>query len=112
MKVKELHPLPTKKVLFKFSSFKFLPKSSGCYAIANFLDDIIYIGLSENLFDRFQQHLNNSEKTGITENGRAIWFYFILKTENLEALERTWLNQYVAIHGMRPILNKIDSPIR
>jgi len=87
-------------------------KVAGCYVLATFNNDIIYIGLSESLFGRFQQHLGNSEKTNPTKDGKAVWFYYtIYDTTNLAKLERTWINQFVAIHGQLPILNKINSPI-
>lgn len=112
MKVKELIPLPQGKVHFKLAHFKFVPKEAGCYILANFDNDVLYIGLSENLFDRFQEHLDNPEKTNPTENGKAYWFYYLrYDSKNLERLERSWMNQYENIHGERPILNKISSPI-
>lgn len=112
MKVAQLFPQPTDKVYFKLSLFKIVPKKMGCYTLSTFDDDILYIGLSDDLFTRFQQHLNNPEKTNPTKNGKAVWFYYTYyDPTNLEQLERTWLNQYQAIHGELPILNKINSPI-
>lgn len=112
MKAEELIPLPKDKVHFKLAYFKSVPKETGCYILTNFNNDILYIGLSENLFDRFQEHLNNPEKTNPTENGKAYWFYYLkYDSRNLERLERSWINQYENIHGECPILNKISSPI-
>jgi excinuclease UvrABC nuclease subunit len=112
MKIEQLIPQPKDKVYFKLSAFKSVPKQSGCYVLTTFDNDILYIGLSDNLFDRFQQHLDNPEKTNPTKKGKAIWFYFtIYDPENLPKLERTWINQFVAIHGRLPILNKVNSPI-
>ena len=112
MKIEQLNPLPTVKVQFKLSSFKQVPKETGCYILTTFENEILYIGLSVNLFERFQQHLNNPEKTNSTNNGKAIWFYFtIYDSINLPKLERTWINQFVAIHGKLPLLNKINSPV-
>jgi hypothetical protein len=112
MKVKDLIPLPKDKVHFKRSSFKSIPKETGCYVLATFDNDVLYIGLSDNLFNRFQQHLDNPEKTKPTKDGKTIWFYFtIYDPKNLPKLERTWLNQFSSIHGRRPILNKMDSPV-
>lgn len=113
MNIKELIPVPTTKVSFKLSTFKSLPKLGGCYVLSTYDDFILYIGLSSNLYSRFQQHLENPEKTKPTTNGKAIWFYYILcEKHKLEQLERTWLNQFVLKHGVLPILNKIESPIR
>ncbi len=112
MKLEKLIPLPQSKVHFKLSSFKKVPKEKGCYILATFEKDILYIGLSENLNDRFQAHLANPEKTNPTIEGKAIWFYFsAYDPKNLPKLERTWINQFVAVHGRLPILNKVNSPM-
>ena len=112
MKIDKLIPPPKDKVLFTLSSFRSVPKDFGCYILATFENHILYIGLSENLHARFKQHLENPDKTNPTKEGKAIWFYFqTYNPKNLEQLERTWLNQFVVIHGRRPILNKVDSPL-
>lgn len=112
MKVSELVPSPTTKVTFKLASFKLIPKTAGCYILATFEDYILYIGLSDNLYDRFQQHLNNPEKTNPTNEGKAIWFYYLTySVDNLPKLERTWLNQFNSNIGRHPIFNKMNSPI-
>lgn len=112
MRIKELTPLPKDKVYFKLESFKFVPKQAGCYVLATFENEILYIGLSDNLFERFQQHLNNPEKIKPTKDGKAIWFYFTAyDIKNLPKLERTWINHFVAVHGRLPILNKVNSPV-
>ncbi len=112
MKIEELIPLPKDKVHFKLASFKFVPKKEGYYVLTTFDNDILYIGLSDNLFDRFQQHLGNPEKTNPTKEGKAIWFYFTTyDPKNLPKLERSWINQFDTKHGRKPILNKVSSPI-
>ena len=112
MKVEELSPLPNKKEQFKLTAYKLIPKSPGCYVLTTFDSEILYIGLSDNLYERFQQHLDNPEKTKPTKKGKAVWFYYIFfDPKNLPRLERTWLNQYLAVYGELPILNKINSPI-
>lgn len=112
MKIEELIPQPKDKTQFKLLSFKSVPKQAGCYVLTTFENDILYIGRSDNLFDRFQQHLDNHEKTNPTKEGKVIWFYFtIYDPKNLPRLERTWINQFVAIHGRLPILNKVNSSI-
>lgn len=112
MKIEELKPFPSEKVLFSLASFKSVPKDSGCYVLTTFDNQILYIGLSDNLHKRFKQHLGNLEKTKPTKGGKAIWFYFMLyNPKNLEQLERTWLNHFSNVHGRRPILNKADSPV-
>lgn len=112
MKVQELIPQPKDRTQFKLSSFKLVPKQAGCYVLTTFDNDILYIGLSENLFNRFQQHLDNPEKTNSTKEGKAIWFYFLnYNQSDLPKLERSWINQFDIIHGRLPILNKVSSPI-
>lgn len=112
MKIEQLIPTPNSKVLFKLSSFKLVPKDPGCYVLATFENEILYIGLSDNLFTRFQQHLANPEKTNPTKEGKAVWFYYIIYDQiNLPKLERTWINHFAAIRGKLPILNKVNSPI-
>ncbi len=112
MKIKELIPLPKNKVHFKLVSFKSVPKEAGCYVLATFENDILYIGKSDNLFVRFQQHLDNHEKTNPTKEGKVIWFYFTTYDfKNLFKLERTWINQFIVTRGRLPILNKINSPV-
>jgi len=112
MKIEQLTPTPKDKVQFKLSSFKLVPKVTGCYVLTTFENEILYIGLSDNLYDRFQQHLANPEKTNPTKEGKAVWFYYtIYDPTNLPKLERTWINHFVAVHGQLPNLNKVNSPI-
>jgi predicted GIY-YIG superfamily endonuclease len=112
MIVDELNPKPETKVLFRLSSFKLVPNNSGCYVLTTFENQILYVGLANNLNNRFNQHLNNPEKTNSTADGKAIWFYFLIfDPKNLEKLERSWLNQYLNFTGNLPILNKMNSPI-
>lgn len=112
MNISSLLPLPKEKQRFHRACFKFIPNKSGCYALTTFDGNILYIGLSESLRERFQQHLFNPEKTNPTPEGKAIWFYFFLcRKEELTKLERTWLNRFVAEHATRPMLNKVDSPV-
>lgn len=112
MKLDELIPVPTDKVLFKRSSFKFVPRVDGCYVLTTFDNEILYIGLSNDLHERFLQHLDNPDKTKPTTDGKAIWFYFTTyDKKNLPKLERTWINSYVSRHGRLPIMNKVNSPV-
>ena len=112
MNVTELSPRPVHRTLFKLSSFRTVPKTAGCYILTTFDGAILYIGLSVNLNKRFQEHLDNPEKTNLTPKGKAFWFHFVgYDKGNLNKLERTWINQYRTAHGRLPILNKADSPV-
>lgn len=112
MKVETLKPLPTNLVPFDLTSYKQVPRSSGCYILSTYDNEILYIGLTKNLYNRFIKHLNTPEKINPTIDGRAIWFhYMVFDTQNLPKLERTWLNQFLIAHARFPILNKISSPL-
>lgn len=112
MKIEKLNPLPTNKVSFALSAYNQVPKIPGCYILSTYDNLILYIGLATNLYNRFKQHLDNPEKTSPTADGKAIFFHFVtFDPVNLPKLERTWLNQYVNVHGRLPILNKTSSPI-
>lgn len=107
-----LMPPPTAKILFRLSSFRQVPQGPGCYVLTTSEGMVLYIGLAVNIATRFQQHLESPEKTNATEQGRAFWFHWRdYDIQNLNKLERSWLNQFVSIHGCRPTLNKMDSPV-
>ena len=112
MIVTELVPKPHDKLQFKLLCYKSVPQISGCYVLTTFANEILYIGLALNLNSRFQQHLDNKQKTMGTKYGKAIWFYYLAyDSRNLPKLERSWLNQYTTVHSHLPILNRINSPI-
>ena len=113
MNVSQLEPPPDKQVLFTLASVKQLPTVAGCYVLTNFSGEILYVGLTINLFQRFKQHRETPEKCQPTTLGRAHWFYFVTADETkINEIERGWQNQYSAVHSVLPILNKIDSPVR
>lgn len=109
MKIGQLLPLPSHNQLFRRSHVKFFPSQGGCYLLATFDEEILYIGLSVNLRNRIEQHLDNPEKTLLTSNGRAVIVHY-LESNEPERLERTWMNNAISIDGNLPILNKAYSP--
>lgn len=109
MKVSDLIPLPTFKEGFRRAQSRFISKESGCYVLATFDDEILYVGLAKNLRRRFVQHLDTAEKIAATAKGRAVWFFW-LECEELPKVERTWMNAYQLKHAKLPILNKVYSP--
>lgn len=109
MKVCELIPLPTSKEAFRRAQSRFVSDASGCYVLATFDEIILYVGLAKNLRRRFVQHLDTAEKVAVTAQGRAVWFFW-LECEELQKVERTWMNAYLLEHAKLPILNKIYSP--
>ena len=113
MNVLQLTPLPIKQMVFTLESVKYLPTVAGCYVLTSFVGEVLYVGLTVNLLQRFKQHRDTSEKCQPTTLGRAHWFYYVTadKTQ-INTIERGWQNQYAAVHGALPILNKIESPVR
>ena len=111
MKVTELVPQPVEKVFFDRKNFREVPQVAGCYVLTTFDGHILYVGQAVNLFDRFQQHLDNPEKTQSTSEGKTFWFYYFPSVENLNRLENTWFNDYEIRNGRYPILNKQRPPI-
>ena len=112
MKVGQLVPEPTLRYRFNLRDHKFIPSESGCYVLTTFDGDVLYIGLTVDIHQRFQDHRDCKEKCEPTAKGFAFWFYHLpCEVKHLERIERTWLNMHVECHGERPILNKVDSPI-
>ena len=110
MKIEDLKPSPNRRENFLRKRQRFIPDKSGCYVLTTFQDDILYVGLTNDLRQRFGKHLDDPQKTSKTENGRAFFFHW-LECDELNKVERTWLNDCVLTDGALPILNKINSPI-
>ncbi len=70
---------------------------------------MLYIGLTDNLRRRMNDHLDKSAKTHPTELGKAFWFYWI-ESPDTNKIERTWMNIHEQHEGALPILNKVYSP--
>lgn len=109
MKITDLIPGPVQCETFRRSRERFVPEKSGCYVLTTFSKDVLYIGLTNNLRRRMNEHLDNPNKTGETSLGRAVLFYW-LESNELNKIERTWLNIHIQHEGAIPILNKIYSP--
>ena len=75
--------------------------------IANVVNDIIYIGQSVNLRQRFEQHLDDARMTGQTAHGLGHWFYFLAVPQlDLNATEMRLLSLYKFRSGSLPPLNR------
>lgn len=109
MKATDLIPKPSFIERFAHKSAQYIPEKHGCYVISNSEFVILYVGLAKNIQRRFLQHLDSPEKTRPTEFGRAAYFHWII-SEDIESIERGWMNIHVANEGRLPILNKIYSP--
>lgn len=109
MKLDQLIPRPEGVESFRRSRQKFVPETSGCYVLATFAHEILYIGLATNIRSRMGNHLDDVEKRSLTEDGRAVWFAW-LPCEELNKVERTWMNEHAIAEGRLPLLNRAYSP--
>lgn len=110
MNVAELFPLPAHSETFSRSRERFVPERPGCYVLSTFSRVVLYIGLAKNLRRRMNEHLDSDAKTAVTELGRAVMFFWV-ESEELEKIERTWMNIHIQHAGSLPILNAVYSPI-
>jgi hypothetical protein len=109
MNISNLVPPPSHSEPFKRTSERFVPDKPGCYVLATFLGEVIYLGLAENLRRRLNEHLDSPQKTGLTDRGRAVLFHWF-ETTDTNKVERTWLNIHLQLEGVLPPLNKMYSP--
>lgn len=109
MKIHQLQPRPMHKESFRRANQRFVSERAGCYVLATFEEDILYVGLASELRRRFGQHLDTVEKVEATPQGRAVWFFWH-ECNDLQVVERTWMNTYILQHGVLPVLNKVYSP--
>ena len=109
MNISELVPPPTKYETFKRNRGRYVPDKSGCYVLATFSKVVLYIGLTNSLRRRMNEHLDNSRKTRVTNCGRAVFFFWI-ESREVNKIERTWMNIHNQIEGALPELNKVYSP--
>ena len=110
MKIDKLDPLPSGKVAFQLARRNFVPAESGCYAIATFEGHVLYVGRTKMLRRRFSEHLENVKMTSATSEGRAFFFHW-LERDDIEKVERTWMNDCKVADGKTPILNSVDASI-
>jgi hypothetical protein len=109
MNISELVPAPLKVETFSRSRERFVPETSGCYALSSFAKVVLYVGLATNLRKRMNEHLDSLEKTSETKDGRAVLFFWLEHSE-INKVERTWMNIHNIHEGRLPILNTIYSP--
>lgn len=109
MNVSELIPQPTSCETFRRSRERFVPEKAGCYVLATFTKIVLYVGLTANLRRRMNSHLDSPEKTGLSPSGRASFFFWV-ESEEINKIERTWLNIHIQHEGRLPELNAIYSP--
>ena len=110
MKVDELVPAPPYREPFRRNRERFIPTVSGCYVLATFELEVLYVGLTNSLRRRMNEHLDNESKRALTEKGRAIFFCW-LEGEDIARIERTWMATHLNQEGTLPVLNKVFSPV-
>ncbi len=114
MNINKLTPSPQQnRVSFQRDSYHRVSQQSGCYVLTNSDEDILYIGQSVNIYQRFMQHLDDPKKTCATSKGRAFWFYWLEWDKvHLNALERGWIHSYEMLNnGELPIMNSQNPPV-
>lgn len=114
MKVGELDPPPVSRIQFDGWQQRILaPREVGCYVIATFHDDILYIGQSVKIGARMKSHLEDRRKRERASGGVAYWLYYFICEDSgeLNELERGWVLQHMAREsGAMPPFNKIMPP--
>jgi len=110
MNINELIPQPTHREPFNRNKERFVPKKPGCYVLTTFEGVVLYVGLTENLRRRMNEHLDNPKKIEPTKLGRAVLFHWI-ETCDTHKIERTWMNIHTQNEGSLPVLNGMYSPI-
>ena len=112
MLVSSLVPPPEGRAEFSYAAWRDTPKESGCYALAAFGGEVLYVGQSVNIRRRMEQHLDGDEMRKATPFGVAFWMHYKLwPVANLDNLERGWMNQHkLQEKGKLPFFNKADAP--
>ena len=110
MNVDQLNPTPNRKENFQRDRQRFVPYGNGCYALTTFQGHILYVGLTKDLNRRMGEHLDDAKKTAPTSEGKATFFHW-LECENIESVERGWLNWCEIVDGKKPVFNVVGSPV-
>lgn len=111
MLVQQLIPNPEDRVSFSYPSLYLAPDQSGCYALTAFDEEVLYIGQSENIRSRMEQHLGDGSKQEQTPSGKVFWLYYgLCPIRDLDNLENGWINEHILREGRMPFFNKIHPP--
>ena len=113
MKVDTLAPLPEHKTQFAWSHHRVVPSQAGCYVLATFAGDVLYVGLATvSIRNRMASHLETPEKRRGSQVGVPFWFYYLTRPpDEVRPIERGWMNQSVLEDGDLPPLNRVYSPL-
>ena len=111
MKVKDLCKPSIRRVEFSKKSQHIVPCKSGAYVLSTYFEEILYIGVSQNLQRRMLEHLNDQAKVENTPLGKAFWISYLLCSEkDFRFYEKGWIFAFQLAEGKRPYYNKIDPP--
>ena len=95
------------KVGFELRFSIFAPRTSGCYILASIYDEVLYVGQTENMSRRIEEHWKNPRMKKLTPLGLAFWFYYRdVPIDELNFTERGLLAQYYFHEGQLPPLNR------
>ena len=104
MNVSALMPAPTHSQTFEWNNVRHIPERPGCYVLTTFSRSVLYVGRTRNLRARMSQHLDDDKKTNATSSGRAVLFWWT-ESDDIERIERTWVNVHIQHEGRLPVLN-------
>jgi hypothetical protein len=113
MRVDQLLPKPDQRTRFDWSHNVTVPDKPGCYALATYSGDVLYVGLTTgSIRSRMGCHLDTDAKRKGTDLGAPFWFdYLVGDSTTVAAVERGWMNQAILTDGEKPPLNKVYSPL-
>lgn len=107
MKVTSLDPRFNARARFALWDRNEVAVSSGCYALTNVVNDVLYIGETTNLRRRFEQHRSIGRMNGNPTIGQTHWFYFFACPESeLDQAEDSLLTRHKFHTGSLPPLNR------
>lgn len=110
MTIDQLVPQPLERENFNRSCLNFVSERPGCYVLTTFGNVVLYIGQAENIRRRMNNHLDDPRKVEPTPLGRAVFFHW-LEFDDIDQLERTWMNIHIEHEAALPILNSVYSPV-
>ncbi len=113
MRVECLSPTPDQQTEFAWSHHVTVPDLPGCYAIATYNGDILYVGLAAtSIRSRMRSHLDSPAKRKGSGQGVPFWFFYIVRSATeVGPIERGWMNQAILEDGEMPALNQVYSPL-
>lgn len=103
MKPYNLTPIPIQTLPFDTTSLDFIPGKNGCYVFTASNGDILFIGSTNVLKQRLEQHIENTYVSEIS----AVQF---LESGDINqaTIEKDWLNQFQEITGCLTPMNTIN----